>query len=198
MYMWKHQQQNAPGDVEPRQVDRLTHRDLMSLTAQERDDMAEEVHGVRSLSRIETPELIDKSLLQLDLELLLIPDTDPQKEAYVLAVSLESPFVDRRDVRLKFLRAVFFDAAQAAMRMVLYLEFLLEYFGVAALMTPIRLANLDDDEKKLFREGETQILQERDFPLGRRILVALGADYKNSGYSQRNRVRSTTAAALRS
>lgn len=53
------------GDVNPDYVDSLLSEELRQLDFKTRDEIQEEVHGVRSLARQETPELIERSLKKL-------------------------------------------------------------------------------------------------------------------------------------
>ena len=177
-------------NVEPKTVEKITSAELKSLSAVQREEILEELHGIRSTHREETPELIDESLRQMDYELEnVIPVTHPTKaHAYLLAKSLNSTFVRRNDVRLKFLRCVFFDVPQATVRFLKYLDVVLDYYGVIGLMRPIMLDDLNDEEMALMKQGEVQLLPERDHPFGRRIGVTFGVEPKNAKYSNRCRV----------
>mmetsp|Transcript_15531 Transcript_15531/g.38694 ORF Transcript_15531/g.38694 Transcript_15531/m.38694 type:complete len:667 (+) Transcript_15531:84-2084(+) len=178
-------------NVDPKAVDQLTSAELKSLSADQREQLLEELHGISSPYREETPELIDESLRQMEYELqYVIPGTHPTKaHAYLLARSLNSHFVMRTDVRLKFLRCVFFDVPKATIRFLKYLDVVLDYYGVAGLMRPISLDDLDDEELALMKQGEVQLLPERDHPLGRRVGVTFGVKPKNARYSNRCRMK---------
>jgi hypothetical protein len=106
----------------------------------------------------ETEEFVSERLLALDQELRNIP----QKSAYEEAERISRDYVTDRKFRLMFLRAVRFDAQQAAARCVSLLDRKLEYFGAAALARPLRLSDLDKDELAVLKSGKVQVLPSRD------------------------------------
>jgi hypothetical protein len=106
----------------------------------------------------ETEEFVKERLMAMDRELRNIP----QKSAYEEAERMCVHYVTNRKFRLMFLRAVRFDAQQAAVRLVSLMERKLEYFGVAALARPLRLSDLDKDELTVLKSGKVQLLPSRD------------------------------------
>jgi hypothetical protein len=106
----------------------------------------------------ETEEFVSERLMAMDRELRNIP----QKSAYEEAERMCRQYATNRKFRLMFLRAVRFDAQQAAVRLVSLMERKLEYFGVAALARPLRLSDLDKDELTVLKSGKVQLLPSRD------------------------------------
>uniref|UniRef100_A0A7S4ARZ6 Uncharacterized protein n=1 Tax=Pseudo-nitzschia australis TaxID=44445 RepID=A0A7S4ARZ6_9STRA len=60
-------------DVNFEDVDNMIAKQFHSLPVQYRNNINEEIHGVKSMSRDETPELIQTSLMQLEIELQNLP-----------------------------------------------------------------------------------------------------------------------------
>ena len=148
---------------------------LMRLKFQDRNEIGEEIHGVRSLARDETPELINKSLDRMNFELeriILSTSNRNYKHAFETARRLPKTFVNDRDFRLRFLRSELFDPAKAAERMIAYVDYLLHLFGSQALSEPLTLNSFNEQEAMALRDGVIQILPFRDRS-GRRILVVL-------------------------
>ena len=55
--------------ADPRAVDKILASELNSLSVDDREALNEEMHAVRSLAPNETPEMIQKALLELELEI---------------------------------------------------------------------------------------------------------------------------------
>jgi hypothetical protein len=161
---------NVP-EVDPDAVEDLLARELQSLSFQRRNEDLEVVHGVKNLAPEETPEMIQQSLQVLSQELHRIPDQD--KQAYIEAQKLKTTHVNDEDFRLRFLRCELFDARKAAIRMVKFLDMLMEYYGKLALERPIKLSDLGKDATEVLRAGQTlQMLPFRDRS-GRRVFTVV-------------------------
>eukprot|EP00536_Pseudo-nitzschia_multiseries_P016631 jgi/Psemu1/247639/estExt_Genewise1.C_11730016 len=173
---------------------------MLSLSVKDRNDIQEEIHGVKCLAVEETPELIEQSLKEIAIELDKIPDS--KKQAFLQSKNrpLPSPEVSEQErileelhpelngprnhqphstyssyihgdeFRLRFLRCDCFDSAKAAMRLVNFLDLLLDLFGDYALRRPICLSDFTKEELRHMRKGMIQLLPYRDRS-GRRIVV---------------------------
>ena len=71
---------------DPKDVDKIMANELNALTFDDREALSEEVHGVRSLAPVETPEMIQKALIDLRSEFI-----DRLKLALVSLPSLPFP-----------------------------------------------------------------------------------------------------------
>jgi len=160
----------ALGDVDTEAVDEMLSRQLANLSFTDRNAISEEVHGVRNLAAVETPQIVEKSLWLMNTEIERIE----HKPAYHQAVYvLHSRWVHDRDFRLRCLRAERFDVVKAAKRFLKFLDLLLEYFGTDALMRPIRMSDLGKEEMEILRSGQYQLLPFRDRS-GRRVIACVG------------------------
>ena len=151
--------------------DNLLSEKLLQLSVTDRNNIQEEIHGVKCLAPEETPQLIEESLRKLANEIdNVIPDS--QKRAYLRSQQRKASaaFVNSRDFRLRFLRCELFDYRKAAQRMVRVCDSLLDLFGTYALERPIKLADFTNAELKILRKGRVQPLPFRD-RCGRRICI---------------------------
>lgn len=244
---------------DPDAVEDLLTKEMNRLSVRDRNDIQEEIHGVKCLAIKETPELIKESLELLQIEIdTKIPDS--QKQAYVRslkfkvteapafasssdgipetieersvsskseeddpissssahtattvatnterdssssssvtfsprpgiphtvgaassAVSIDAAsstapvprgsYIHEDEFKLRFLRCDFFDVPKAALRMVTWLEMVVELFGEYALERPICLSDFSKEELRHMRKGLIQILPYRDRS-GRRIMI---------------------------
>jgi hypothetical protein len=188
-----------PENVKDETVNELLSNSLLHLKFQDRNDIKEEVHGVRNLAREETPELIEQSLCSMAAELDRIisssasgevevvegrekEEEEDYKYAYQKTRQLEKTYVNDRDFHLKFLRADLFDAKKAADRMVVHLDFLLMLFGPRALEERLQASFFNTkEEAAALRSGNVQVLPFRDRS-GRRIMVCLSGVFAYSPY----------------
>jgi hypothetical protein len=149
----------------------LLSKELLQLSVKDRNDLQEEIHGVRCLAPEETPRFVEDSLRKLATELdEVIPDS--QKQAYLQSQQqpASAAFVNDREFRLVFLRCELFDCHKAAERMARVCDCLLNLFGRYALERPIKLSDFTNAELKVIRKGRVQILPFRDRS-GRRIAI---------------------------
>jgi len=161
----------APADCDPQEIDALLSKELMQLSFNDRNNISEEVHGVRTLAVEEKPFVQDEALAKLQHELNQIPPSE--KVAFGKAQTLSITYVNDRKFRLRFLRAELFDAKLAAKRLTSYLELLLKLFGIEVLKRPLRTTDFKSkDEKIVLRGGLVQLLPYRD-KRGRRVMVIL-------------------------
>ncbi len=162
---------------ETKAFDDLLSREMMQLSLEARNDIQEEIHGVKCLAPIETPELLDLSLAKLDAQINLIVRTSTSipnisTRSLVLARSLgDESYTNGRDFKLFFLRCELFDVRNAALRLCEYLEMMHSLFGEVCLKREPNLHNdFTKDELRLIRKGYFQFLPFRDRS-GRRIFV---------------------------
>ena len=156
----------------PKKAEDLVTQDRMRLSFKDRNAIDEEVHGVKNLSREETPELLQESMRQLSVELSKIPNKvafDRSQRLYA-----NNTYVNTADFRLRFLRCEYFDAKKAAVRMVNFLDFVDGLFdGDLVLQRPIQLTDFSKAEMKMLRSGIYQLLPYRDRS-GRPIYTEVG------------------------
>ena len=156
---------------DPQHADVVVASDLNKMTAEQRDVVFDDVHGVRSLR---AEESIPNKLLDAIEQMSIAIDKIEPKAAFNNARQLDSQYVLRdKQFRVRFLRAEEFDVQKAAQRFINYLEFYHELFGVVALMRPIYFDDLNKDEQCILKGGCEQLLPCRD-RTGRRILCRIG------------------------
>ena len=152
----------------------MLSKELLQLSFNDRNAINEEMHGVRCLAPEETPELLRVSLLELSREL----DAMPYKPAYDKAQEQQQQqqqqsYVNTTEFRLKFLRCELFDARKAAIRLIKYLDLMVELFGLFALQRKIKLSDFSKHELQILRAGYFQIFPFRDRS-GRRVMCIVG------------------------
>ena len=168
---------NATED--PKSVDTLMAKEFLALSFQDRNAISEEIHGVSCLTPEETPELVNKSLDELEYEIGLLPAHETKM--YTLSQTRYGrknsskkggSYVNDVNFRVRFLRCELYDAARAAYKLVNYLESACDLFGEYALRRPIRLSDFNEEELQVFRTGNLQLLPFRDRS-GRRIVAGV-------------------------
>jgi hypothetical protein len=165
---------NNTMSIDPDAIDSFLGNEMNRLSFQQRNDIQEEIHGVRNSAIEETPELIQEGLGQIIEEIWKLPASE--KEAYVRAQELaqqqqrEPSYTAKPDFFLRFLRTELWNAKKAAKRLVMFLDLLLELYGVYALQRPIQMADFTDTELKDIKCGQIQLLPFRDRS-GRRVLA---------------------------
>eukprot|EP00536_Pseudo-nitzschia_multiseries_P002775 jgi/Psemu1/322699/estExt_fgenesh1_pg.C_380029 len=176
----------------PEEIEELLSNELMRMPITNRNEIREEIHGVRCMAVEETPELIRESLTAFQRELdndaaggsippskkkvyhkLLQKYRERSKVAAVSGSTYTNYAIDDKDFRLRFLRCELFDPSKAALRFCNYLDFAYEHFGEDTLERPVRITDFSRAEMKSFRKGYFQFLPFRDSS-GRRVLVIVG------------------------
>ena len=154
----------------PQEVDELLSKELLELNVKDRNDIQEEIHGVKCLGVEETPQMIATALRLLMIELdhnsyssdannvnnnSNSNDTNNIKFAYYLAryKYYNISYINTIQFRLKFLRCELFDIKKTATRIIKYLDIMLELFGIVALQRPVTLDDFTKDEIRLFKKG---------------------------------------------
>jgi hypothetical protein len=162
------------GDIDDNDGINIFSKALLNLSFNDRNMIEEEMHGVSCMAIDETPELIETSLFQFDLELDLIENKVAYNKAKAIITSKEDPlthsFILSKDVKLRFLRTELFDPRKSASRYTKYLDLLFDIYGECALRRPIRLQDLDSEELSFLKSGQYQMLPYRDRG-GRRIMA---------------------------
>jgi hypothetical protein len=145
---------NAGGAVA---VDELLSKELFKqLCFQEDDDFDDEINGIRCHAIVETPELIQTSLMKLAFELdnnAVIPLNE--KKAYLLSQNDDelsggggtTSYINQIDFRLRFLRCELFDIKKAAKKMIKFLNIGLELYGEIILSRPPEFKDFSTIEK---------------------------------------------------
>ena len=140
-----------------------------SLAVKDRNAINEEIHGVQTFARDETPEMLGRALAKMESEINMIPS----KIAFDKSQQYQNTYVNDADFRLKFLRSELFEEKKAASRMVKYLDMVSELFGDFALRRQIQMSDFTREEMQVFRVGHQQLLPYRDRS-GRRIFTLVG------------------------
>ena len=166
-----HGSTNGRSNTTTTHIDDLLSKELLQMSIQDRNTIYEEIHGVQTLAPTETPALIQTALAQLATELMLVHPA--HKVAYERSRQHRVTYINTAEFRLRFLRCELFDAKRAAIRMVHFLDLLLEVFGEYALQRPIQMTDFNRDEMVIFRSGLQQLLPYRDRS-GRRIYASVG------------------------
>ena len=136
----------------------------------------------------ESPEMIEQALIDMEEE---ITTRITQKPAYDEAIQKNSRYIHCTDFRLKFLRSNMFNISKAASSFVKYLDLLLKYYGLDALMRPLTVGDLKHSELELLRAGHMHLLPTRDRS-GRRVLNVFGAYRKDQTvFSKVRKMKST-------
>lgn len=162
----------------PDVVDELLSKELMQLSVNDRNEILEEIHGVRCLAPAETPEMIENALSELERELENGVPED-RKRAYEMSQELSKTYVNETDFRLRFLRCELFDTHKAALRICEFLDLVMQLFGDFALRRPIVLDDFSKEELRDFRKGLYQFLPFRD-RVGRKIVTIIpGKEMEN-------------------
>eukprot|EP00534_Pseudo-nitzschia_fraudulenta_P000842 CAMPEP_0201128452 /NCGR_PEP_ID=MMETSP0850-20130426/33859_1 /ASSEMBLY_ACC=CAM_ASM_000622 /TAXON_ID=183588 /ORGANISM="Pseudo-nitzschia fraudulenta, Strain WWA7" /LENGTH=389 /DNA_ID=CAMNT_0047397643 /DNA_START=331 /DNA_END=1500 /DNA_ORIENTATION=+ len=157
-------------------------KQFYSLSFQDRNNINEEIHGVKSMACEETPELIEESLMLLAKELQNLPVrykciyemAPPVKCTNCDDDSSSACYVKSQNFQLAFLRCEQFDSKKAALRLAKFLELAYELYGEEAWRRPLRIDDFKTREEiELFNAGHQQLLPFRD-KSGRRVLAVHG------------------------
>jgi hypothetical protein len=173
---------------DPRKVDEMLSKELTQMSVHERDRVYEEIHGVASLCPEETPELVQTSLneMELEVEAWKRHQTSHQDLPFhrasidlVNGLPPHSYILQKQDFWLRLLRCELFDAKKAAIRLFRFVEFMHEQYGPAVLERPLQMSDLAEidnpdvkgkDIMECMKAGHTQLLPFRDRS-GRRIIA---------------------------
>jgi hypothetical protein len=126
----------------------------------------------------ETPELIDQSLHELQIEINnTIPHIGMNAYLHSQLTVKGRTFVNSKELRLRFLRIELFDIQKSAIRILKWLDKAFNLFGHVALERPICIStDFSLREQKVFRKGYIQLLPFRASGTGRRIICIIPYD----------------------
>jgi hypothetical protein len=171
--------------VDPHELDALIAKELARLSMTDRENLLCEIHGVASKT-IETPQMIEESLRQLQKEI----DAIHPKLAFQQARDLDPSYVQDPNFLIKFLRAKRFDHSVAAKDVVDFFELKLELFGASLLVTDITQEHLDQDDLYGLYKGMGMDLPFRDragrlvfFQLAQPFTIPLRATLRKTFYA---------------
>lgn len=162
----------------------LLSKALLQMSVTDRNDIEEEIHGVRCLCPDETPQFLQEKLQQLQYELdhnipPHVKRSYLKQEQYYYhyqqhphpqhpITSSSCPYRSRA-FRIQVLRCEVFDAHKAAHAICAFCTTVEAYFGTTALFQPIQLTtHFTKKEISSFRKGLYQYLPFRDRS-GRRV-----------------------------
>jgi hypothetical protein len=140
-------------------------QDLTRMRIEDRERVLEDLHGIANVAD-EDPDLIERALYELDLEL----ERKKRGTSYELAQSLNREYVAHRKLRLQFLRADDMDTKAAADRLIKFFDNKRHLFGIDLLTKDIRRQDLDEYDMEALFSGMSQIAPEKD-RAGRPIIV---------------------------
>jgi hypothetical protein len=138
-------------------IDSVIAKQMSRLSVQDREKAYMDVHGVSDQVE-ETPEMVERGLVQLESEILLLKD----RAAYDLAESMDPNYTRNRDFRLAFLRTELFDSQQAALRLMRHFQTKLDLFGRDRLVMDITQDDLEKDDMVTLYSGYCQSLSATD------------------------------------
>lgn len=157
-------------DISEEDAEAMLVNDLNALSLQERNKVYEEIHGVEDMID-ETPEIIELGLRNIELRLQDIRRQNPQFNKLMDTLpSTAIQYLSSKNFRLQFLRADLFDIDKAAQRLVNYIFYVNDMFGVASLERALVMEDLDKEDTACLKGGVFQFLPVRDVA-GRLVYV---------------------------
>ena len=163
------------GELDPKFIDKVLSNEFSKCSFQDRELISEEVHGVRCMAPEENIDMANASLWQLSKELDLICQSSSSNNnsnnnknnnnnnassAYKRSQqlgqqSITGTYVNSIDFRLKFLRCELFNARKAAIRIISYLQLLMDLFDnkEELLIRPLNLSDLGKKEIAMMKIG---------------------------------------------
>ena len=143
-------------------IDRHFNKELFQVSMKDRNAMTEELHGVSTLAREESPEFLEEKLREFSNELDAVSNDNPLKAAYLESQLFSNTYVNGSDFRLRFLRCELFDAKKSITRMLNFLSHTSDLFGPQVLERPIQIADFFKEDLDYMRLGNLQVLPLRD------------------------------------
>eukprot|EP00531_Pseudo-nitzschia_arenysensis_P014822 CAMPEP_0116131742 /NCGR_PEP_ID=MMETSP0329-20121206/9172_1 /TAXON_ID=697910 /ORGANISM="Pseudo-nitzschia arenysensis, Strain B593" /LENGTH=641 /DNA_ID=CAMNT_0003626201 /DNA_START=74 /DNA_END=1999 /DNA_ORIENTATION=+ len=169
------QEQRKQMALDTKAVEDLLKREMMQLSVQARNDIQEEIHGVKCLAPLETPEFLERSLSELDAQLqALVLSSFPgiSTDAFLFAKRRgDESYANDIEFKLRFLRSELFNVRMSALRLCDYLTQVRSIFGDVALEREIQLQkDFTKEDLRDVRKGCFQLMPFRDRS-GRRICI---------------------------
>jgi len=96
-------------------------------------------------------------------------------------------YINADDFRIMFLRCEFFNIKKSARRLLLYMELLYELFGDVGMQRRIQMSDLNEEEIRILRLGNMQILPGRD-RANRRVVIHIARNTTKE-YTVKSRLR---------
>lgn len=149
-------------------------QELKRLSLTEQEQAIFDVHGFSGEVE-ETDEMIDAALMELEVELSSIDESD--KEAYLQAKFLNEGYVKSRSFELMFIRSDRYDIKTAARTIVYHFDFKRRIFGDGEILArDVRQSDLTKEDMFIVENGGYQLFPCRDG--SGRILQAISFDLK--------------------
>jgi hypothetical protein len=104
------------------------------------------------------PEMVADALHSIRERALSVSILGVKVTAYQQALDLDSQFIQNRDFAIKYLRCVFCNVEETAVKMVNHLEILFTLSGPIVLERPLRYLDLKKEDRDCLRRGGHQIL----------------------------------------
>jgi hypothetical protein len=130
---------------------------MTKLSVEVRTEALEDLHGVSAGATGQCPKVIDRKLIEFDIEV-----SKQKNKAYEKAESLSKEYVENREFRLIFLRFELFDVQEAVKLFMSLLATKLLYFGEKKLTKDIMLSDLNEDDIEVLESGAVQKLADTD------------------------------------
>jgi hypothetical protein len=155
------------GELDPNLIDKVLSNEFRKCSFQDRELISEEVHGVRCLAPEENIDMANASLWQLSKELDLICQSNNnntnnsnstsayQRSQQLGQQSITGTYVNSIEFRLKFLRCELFNARKAAIRIISFLQLLMDLFDnkEELLIRPLLLSDIGKKEIAMMKIG---------------------------------------------
>lgn len=170
-----------PDPPEKWSLEQTLSQALMRLDINSRLELEEELHGVRCRAVEESPELNELALAEFDVQLNARKNSDPSitvlRNVMPNNPLTNSPgsscYLNRPELRLRFLRAELFHVEDAVSKLIHFLEFMSELFGDYVADRPPLISDFNTTEEAALVSSRNTFLPFRDRS-GRRVLMGVG------------------------
>eukprot|EP00980_Cylindrotheca_fusiformis_P015328 scaffold4282_cov112-Cylindrotheca_fusiformis.AAC.11 len=139
------------------EIDRMVAQAMLELSAEEREKALEEIHGVVEVDE-EDPDFMASCLDEMDNCLA----ATKSGTAYELAEQMNYDYVSNNRFRTMFLRSTRYEPQDAAEKLIGFLDYKRELFGVENLVHDITLDDLSPDDRALMEVGYVQFGKTHD------------------------------------
>jgi hypothetical protein len=146
---------HVSGVDEPQEdIVKVLAKEITSLSLTERDQVFQEIHGVRQHPQ-ETPQYMQDRQQAMQAAIDAIPAS--KRKAYNLALRMDPLYVHNAELRTRFLRCESWDAKKAAVRYLKHFQQKMDLFGRDLLCATIRQKHLSPDGRHAVMEGSSQM-----------------------------------------